>query len=66
MSQPVQFEAEIVKVQTIASGGARVTLDLPEYALGEAAALMALTGDTLVRVTVEVVSDGAARVQRGD
>lgn len=36
----IQFVATVYKVQTLVDGGLRVTLDLAETAIGEAAALM--------------------------
>ena len=40
MSDPITFPAQIVKVQTLADGGLRITLDLPETAILAAAHLM--------------------------
>ena len=40
MSEPITFPAQVVKVQTLADGGLRLTLDLPETAILEAAHLM--------------------------
>lgn len=40
MSDPIKFTATIAKVQTLADGGIRVTLDLPETAILAAAQLM--------------------------
>jgi hypothetical protein len=36
----IAFPAQIIKVQTLADGGLRVTLDLPETVILEAAKLM--------------------------
>lgn len=36
----IEFEASVYKVQTLVDGGLRVTLDLPEDAIADAAALM--------------------------
>ena len=36
----IVFEAQVAKVQTLADGGVRVTLDLPETAITQAAMLM--------------------------
>lgn len=38
--QPVTFEAAVSKVTTLADGGIRIALDLPEDAIVEAAWLM--------------------------
>ena len=35
----IEFEAAVYKVQTLADGGIRVTLDLPEYATPQLKAL---------------------------
>ena len=40
MSDPIQFSAIVYKVQTLVDGGLRLTLDLPESAIEQAAALM--------------------------
>ena len=36
----IQFSAVVYKVQTLADGGLRITLDLPETAIPQAAMLM--------------------------
>ena len=36
----IRFRATVYKVQTLIDGGLRVTLDLPETAIGEATKLM--------------------------
>ena len=41
MADPITFQATVAKVQTLADGGLRVTLDLPEQAIMAAAELMA-------------------------
>jgi hypothetical protein len=38
--EPIKFVAQVSKVQTLADGGLRVALDLPETAVAQAAALM--------------------------
>lgn len=38
--QVIRFRATVYKVQTLIDGGLRVTLDLPETAIRESAALM--------------------------
>ena len=40
MDEVIRFSATVYKVQTLIDGGLRVTLDLPETAIGEAAKLM--------------------------
>ena len=40
MSDAIVFPAQVVKVQTLADGGLRLTLDLPETAILQAAHLM--------------------------
>jgi len=40
MADPIKFKATIAKVQTLADGGIRLTLDLPETAILQAAQLM--------------------------
>ena len=37
----IRFNASVEKVQTLVDGGIRVTFDLPEDAIAQAAALMA-------------------------
>ena len=48
------FIATLHKVQTLASGGARVTFDLPSNQIKEAAYLMAVADTTGIVVKVEV------------
>jgi len=38
--EPIAFAAQVARVQTLADGGLRVTLDLPESAVMAAAELM--------------------------
>ena len=53
MNDTLQFDAEVIKVQTMADNGIRLTLDLPEQAITEAAVLMALKRQGVaLRVTV--------------
>ena len=40
MSDVINFHATVQKVQTLADGGVRLTLDLPESAIMQAAQLM--------------------------
>ena len=53
MNDTLQFDAEVIKVQTMADNGIRLTLDLPEQAITEAAVLMALKRDG-VAIVVQV------------
>ena len=47
----IAFDAVVYKVQTLVDGGIRVTLDLPEYALEAATAMMRYKRDeTALRV----------------
>jgi hypothetical protein len=41
MAESVTFNAQVARVQTLADGGLRVTLDLPESAIEQVACLMA-------------------------
>lgn len=45
MSDPIEFYAQIAKVQTLADGGLRFTFDVPEMAIMAAAELMACKVD---------------------
>ena len=40
MTDPIKFAAAVAKVQSLADGGLRLTLDLPEDAIMQAAQLM--------------------------
>jgi len=40
VTDPIKFTAAVAKVQSLADGGLRVTLDLPEDAIMQAAQLM--------------------------
>ena len=54
MTAPLKFDAEVVKVQTLVDNGIRLTLDLPESAIIEAAQLMTFKRDgAAITVTVE-------------
>ena len=48
MADPITFQATVAKVQTLADGGLRVTLDLPEQAIMAAAELMACKREGIV------------------
>ena len=52
----IKFHATVEKVQTLVDGGIRVTLDLPEDAIAQAASLMACKADGIA-LTVEVKAD---------
>ena len=41
MADPIEFDAVVAKIQTMADNGIRVVLDLPEQAIMQAAELMA-------------------------
>jgi len=46
--EPIRFVAVVQKVQTLADGGLRVTLDLPESAIMQAAELMVCKREAVV------------------
>lgn len=46
--EPIRFVAVVQKVQTLADGGLRITLDLPETAIMQAAELMVCKRDGVV------------------
>jgi len=57
LTDPITFSAIVNKVSTLADGGLRVTLDLPEGAILQAAELMACKREEVaLRVRVEVES----------
>ncbi len=50
----ITFQAVVYKVQTLTDGGLRLTLDMPETAIVEAAALMECKRNEIaLKVTVE-------------
>lgn len=53
----IEFHATVEKVQTLVDGGIRVTLDLPEDLIAQAAALMACKREGIA-LAVEVKADG--------
>lgn len=60
MSKPddLRFDAIVARVQTLADNGIRVTLDLPEQAVVQAAQLMELKRiGVSLKVTVEPSND---------
>lgn len=52
----IRFAAVVEKVQTLVDGGIRVTLDLPEDAIAQAAQLMACKREG-IPLNVEVKAD---------
>lgn len=52
----IRFSATVEKVQTLVDGGIRVTLDLPEDAISQAASLMACKREG-IPLKVEVTAD---------
>jgi len=57
----IKFPATVASVKTLVDGGIRVTLDLPEDAIAQAAALMACKKD-MIPLTVEVKADTSGAV----
>jgi len=57
----IVFSATVASVKTLVDGGIRVTLDLPEDAIAQAAALMACKKD-MIPLTVEVKADTSGAV----
>jgi hypothetical protein len=55
----IAFPATVEKVQTLVDGGIRITLDLPEDAIAQAASLMACKREG-IPLRVEVKADGDA------
>lgn len=55
----IRFAAVVEKVQTLVDGGIRITLDLPEDAIAQAAQLMACKREG-IPLRVEVKADGDA------
>lgn len=53
----IVFVASVASIKTLVDGGIRVTLDLPEDAIAQAAALMACRCDG-IPLKVEVMADG--------
>ena len=51
------FVASVASIKTLVDGGIRVTFDLPEDAITQAAALMACRRDG-IPLKVEVMADG--------
>jgi hypothetical protein len=55
----ITFSATVEKVQTLVDGGIRVTLDLPEDAIKQAAMLMECKRE-MIPLKVEIKADGEA------
>lgn len=56
--EPICFDATVNQVKTLADGGLRVTLDLPEHAIAQAAKLMEFKRMEMpLRVAVAVSDD---------
>lgn len=55
--EPIKVVAVVAKVQTLADGGIRVTLDLPESAIMQAAELMVCKREGVV-LEIECVKQG--------
>ena len=54
MTNPLTFDATVYKVATLVDNGIRVSLDLPEQAIAEAAMLMAFKREGVaIKVTVK-------------
>ena len=61
MSEPIQFDASVAKVQTLVDYGLRVTLDMPETAIIAAAQLMAAKREGLIlHVVIETDKQSAS------
>lgn len=56
MENKIAFSATVASVKTLADNGLRVTFDLPEHAIAQAAALMQCRTDG-IPLRVEVVAD---------
>jgi hypothetical protein len=66
-AESVTFIAAVAKVQTLADGGLRVTLDLPEDAIVEVAWLMVLKREGVaLRLTGTRANPGGANDPPGD
>lgn len=57
----IVFSATVEKVQTLVDGGLRITFDLPEDAIAQAAQLMACKREGIA-LTVEVKADTGGAV----
>jgi hypothetical protein len=52
----IKFSASVASIKTLADGGIRVTFDLPEQAIAQAAALMQCKVDG-IPLRIEVMAD---------
>jgi hypothetical protein len=67
VTESATFTAQVARVQTLADGGLRVTLDLPEHEIEAAAMLMAFKVYGKVgRVTYAPVDEPEKQVETGD
>jgi hypothetical protein len=57
----IKFSATVASVKTLVDGGLRITLDLPEDAIAQAASLMACKREG-IPLTVEVKADTGGAV----
>lgn len=65
MAESVTFMAQVARATTLADGGLRVTLDLPESAIEEFACLIAFKRFGIVgNVTYDPVESGDEREER--
>jgi len=62
VTEPIRFVAQVAKVQTLADGGIRVTFDLDEKAIMQAAELMVFKREM---VPVKVVCEPDSRDRAG-
>lgn len=53
----IKFNASVASIKTLVDGGIRITFDLPEDAIAQAAQLMACKKD-MIPLKVEVKADG--------
>lgn len=63
--RPIRFVCVVQKVQTLADGGLRVTLDLPETAIVQAAELMTCKREAVVLQVECKKADDRADVSNG-
>jgi hypothetical protein len=56
MANKIIFSASVASVKTLVDGGIRITLDLPEQAIAQAAALMQCKVDG-IPLRIEVMAD---------
>ena len=57
--EPIRFDAEVYKVQTLVDGGVRVTLNLPETAIAQMAQLAECQRfGVAIRIKATVIENG--------